>query len=136
MFSIVPCQWIWHVFIPITYFATNSNLFMRNGSTLQGIHFDAFGPFSLPIGDHRMYEFLWHYLTVIIKYFGEISLKPSLHCLPFSLLPHKTTYIQRVLRHKISQISLFCCRFFFPMPQLTPNCERVLVLGFQQSDVT
>jgi hypothetical protein len=26
--------------------------------------------------------------------------------------------------------------FFFPMPQLTPNCERVLVLGFQPSDGT
>ena len=67
---------------------------------------------------------------------GEISLKISFHCLPFSLLSHKTTYIQRVLRRKISQIWLFCCRFFFPMPQLTPNCERVLVLGFQPTDGT
>jgi hypothetical protein len=24
--------------------------------------------------------------------------------------------------------------FFFPMPQLTPNCERVVVLGYQPSD--
>ena len=65
---------------------------------------------------------------------GEISLKYSFHCLSLPSLPHKITYIRTVLRHKISPIWPFRCRYFFPMPQLTPNCERVAVVLFAPSD--
>ena len=65
---------------------------------------------------------------------GEISLKYSFHCLPLPSLPQKITYIQTVFCLKRSQIRLFRCRFFFPMPQLTPDCDRVIVLGVPPSD--
>jgi len=64
---IVPCQWIWLVFLPIPYFAKYSALFMQTGRTLQGKHIDAVGPYSFKISDCIMYEFLWHFLTVISK---------------------------------------------------------------------
>jgi len=82
-------------------------------------------------------EFM-NYCGINLQWFknilGEISLKYSFHCLLLSPLPQKIKYIQKVLRRKISQIRHFRCRFFFPMPQLTPNCERVVVLGYQPSD--
>ena len=39
-----------------------------------------------------------------------------------------------MLRHTRSQIRLILCRFFFPVPQLTPDCDRVVILGLPQSD--
>jgi len=72
-----------------------------------------------------------------IKYiYSGISHKCSFYCLPLSSLPRKITYIQTVLRHKRSQMWLFRCRYFFPMPQLTPDCNRVVVLGVPPSDGT
>jgi len=65
---------------------------------------------------------------------GVISLKYSYHFLSLPSLPHKMTYIQTVLRQKRSQIWIFRCRFFFPMPHLTPDCDRVIVLGVPPSD--
>ena len=68
--------------------------------------------------------------------FSGISHKCSFYDLPLSSLPRKITYIQTVLRHNRSQIWLFRCRFFFPMPQLTADCNRVIVLGVPPSDGT
>jgi len=65
--------------------------------------------------------------------FPRISLKQSFYCLPLLPLPRKITYIKTVLRHKGNQIWLFCCRFIFPMPQLTSDCDRIVVLGLPPS---
>ena len=40
---------------------------MLTERTLQGTHTDAVGPYSLQISDYSIYEFLWHYVTVILK---------------------------------------------------------------------
>jgi len=66
--------------------------------------------------------------------FLGISLKNSFNALPLPSLPHKITYIQTVLRQKRCQIWLFCCSFFLPMPQLTPDYDRVVVIGIPPSD--
>ena len=66
--------------------------------------------------------------------FPGISIKFHSNFLPLPPLPHKITYIQTVLRQKLSQIWLFRCRIFFPMPQLTPDCDRVVVIDIPPSD--
>jgi len=43
--------------------------FLESERTVQGIHFDAIGPYFLQISDYRKHEFLCHYLTVFLKYF-------------------------------------------------------------------
>jgi len=68
--------------------------------------------------------------------YPRITLKYSFYGLPLSSLPRKITYIQTVLHHKRSQIWLFRCRYFLPMPQLTPDCNRVVVCGLPPSDGT
>ena len=69
MFRIGPCHSIWLVFIPIHNLSINSALFMQNGPMLQGTYIDAVGPYFLQISDERIYELLFHYLTVISKIF-------------------------------------------------------------------
>ena len=68
--------------------------------------------------------------------FPGISIKFHSNFFPLSSLPPKIThtYIQTLLRQKRSQIWLFRCRIIFPMPQLTPDCDRVIVLSFRPSD--
>jgi len=39
-----------------------------------------------------------------------------------------------MLRQEHSKIFLFHCRIFFPMPQLTPDCDRFIVISLPQSD--
>jgi hypothetical protein len=39
-----------------------------------------------------------------------------------------------MLRQENSKVLLFHCRIFFPMPQLTPDCDRVVVLIIPPSD--
>jgi len=43
---------------------------------------------------------------------------------------HKT-----IIRHKLNQIWFLPCRYFFPMPQLTTDCDRVVVIYIPPSDV-
>ena len=69
-----------------------------------------------------------------INIFPGIFFKTSFHYLSLPSLPHKITYIQTVLRQKRSQIWLFCCRFIFPKPQLTPDCDRIILFGVLPSD--
>jgi hypothetical protein len=42
---------------------------------------------------------------------------------------HKT-----VLRQGDIQTWLFLCRYFFPMPQLTPDCDRVVIISLPPTD--
>ena len=148
MFSNVSRKWNWFVFIPIPILATNSALFMQIGRTLQGTHIDTFGPYFLQIGDWIIYEILCHYLTEISKIF--IREYPSKFIVWSSIIhsaaqnhththTHTQTdthiyiyiyiYIKTELRPKRSQIRLLRCRFYFPMPQLTADCDRFVVLG-------
>ena len=39
-----------------------------------------------------------------------------------------------VLRQEDILIWLFLCRFYFPMPQLTPDCDRVIAVGMLPTD--
>ena len=68
--------------------------------------------------------------------YSRIYIKNSFYCLPLSSLPRKITYLQKVLRQKRSQVRLFLCRFYVPMPQLTTDCNRVVVMGMPPSDGT
>jgi len=86
---------------------------------------------NLFISNHSKHEFLCQYLTVISKIFF-LKFPSKFHSI--SSLPRKITYIKRVLRQKRSQIRLFRCRYFFPMPQLTPDCDRVVVFSFPPLD--
>jgi len=110
------------------------NSFYVKWTYVQGTHPDAGDPYSLRISDYRIYELFWYYVPVISKiYFREFQ--SNIHFMvQLSSLPHKIICIKTVLRQKPSQIWLFVCRFFFPMPQLTPNCDRVVVIGFRPSD--
>jgi len=65
--------------------------------------------------------------------FSGISVKNSFYDIPLESLPRKITYI-RVLFQEHSQIWLFHCRFCFPMPQLTPDCDRVIVIVVAPTD--
>ena len=76
-----------------------------------------------------------HYVTVISKNFLWLSFKNSLFSLPLPSSPRKITHIQTVLRQKLNQIWFLPCRYFFPMPQLTTGCDRLVVIYIPPSDV-
>jgi hypothetical protein len=124
---------------------------MQTGRTLQGTHIDTFGTYFLQIGIRRIYELLCHYLTDFSKIFiGEFPSNFILwtciihsaaqnhthaHTQDTHTHTHTHIYIYKThLRHKSSQICLFRCRFYLPMPQLTPDCDRVLIIFLPPTD--
>jgi len=108
---------------------------MENEHTSQGTHIDAVGPYSLQISDYSPYYYLSHYVTVISKKNLWFSLKNAFYSLQLHSLPRKITHLQTVIRQKLNQIWLLPCRYFFPMPQLTTDSDRVVVIYIALSDV-
>jgi hypothetical protein len=72
----------WLVFIHIPQLSTNSFLFIHVGRTLEGTHITAVGLYFLKTGDCRMYEFSYHYLTVISNIFIR-ELTSKVHSIVF-----------------------------------------------------
>jgi hypothetical protein len=107
---------------------------METERTLQGTHIDAVGPSSLQISHYSKYEFLCHYLTVISKIFFPEFPQQFIRWSSIKLTAIQNHIYKRVLRQEHNQICLFHCRFFLPMPQLTPDCDRVNVVGWPLSD--
>jgi len=107
---------------------------MQTGRTLQGTHIDAIGPYFLQIRGYRIYEFLCDYLNVISKIF---FLNFPQICIIFSSINFSATqnhiYTDSVTSQTQSNM-LFRCSYFIPMPQLTPDGNRVIVLGVPPSD--
>ena len=107
---------------------------MLTERTLQGTHTDAVGPYSLQISDYSIYEFLWHYVTVISYiHFREFPSKLLSMVLHYPCCRTKShTYRQCQVRNTVKYGSFFA--EFIPMPQLTPDSERVVVIGFPPAD--
>ena len=53
---------------------------------------------------------------------------------PINITATQNHIYKTVLCQEHSQIWLFRCSFCFPMPQLTPDCDRVVVLGLPPTD--
>jgi len=62
---------------------------------------------------------------------GE-SLKSRIFPINFTAMQNHI--YKTVLCQEHSQIWLYHCRFCFPMPQLTPDCDRVTVFGLSPTD--
>ena len=65
--------------------------------------------------------------------FPGFFLKNSFYDLTLTSFPRKITYI-RLFCQEHSQICLFLCSCLFPMPQLTPDCDRVVILIIAKTD--
>ena len=97
MFSIVPCQWIWLVFIPIDLLTS----FYANWTNVTGkTYWRSWPPFSSNqwLQDIRICVSLFN--CDFKNIYPGISLKNSFEFLPLSSLPRKISYMKKVLRQK------------------------------------
>jgi len=101
---------------------------MQTGRTLQGKHIDAFGPYYFQISDYRKYEFLWHYLMGFQNYFsGNFAQIFILWCSFTLAAAQNHIYKESVTSERKSNMAVLL-QNYFPMPQLTPDCDRIFVL--------
>jgi hypothetical protein len=109
---------------------------MKSGRMLKGTHIEEFGPYFLQISNCRICELLCQYLTVISKIFiREFSSKFILWSSIILSAEENHIYKECVTSQTQSNMA-FRCRFYFPMPQLTADCDRVIVIGVSPSDGT
>jgi len=108
--------------------------FYANWNSLQGTLIDAVGPHSLQITAYRIYEFLCHYLNVISKIFSMNIPQKFILCTSIILSAAQNHVYRDSDTSQTQSNMLFRCSYFFPMPQLTADCNRVVVLGVQPSD--
>jgi len=137
MFSIQPSQWIWLVYIPIPNLAKKFRSFYTNWTYVTGnTYWCSWSLFSSNWWLQNMWIIVPLFYSNLKNIYSDFLSK--IHSTDFHYLfcrakshIYRQCYVTNAVKY-----GSFVIGFFFPMPQLTPDCNRVVVSGLLPSDST